>query len=204
MFLLIFYAKAYIIRLKKPIKFRRGGHWPPAKVQVFVGAAIGRPPARKVCIMKLIIGNDHAGYELKCAFASHLEARPDINLIDIGTHSDERVSYPLYAAKVAGAVASGEADRGILICGTGIGVSIVANKYKGVRATLCTNSFMANMARAHNNSNVLCIGGRITERADALEILDAWLDTPYEAGRHEVSLGMICQVENGETLETDA
>ena len=153
--------------------------------------------------MKIMIGNDHAGYKLKLILIRHLDTKPGIVVVDAGSHSEERVPYPLYAAKVAEAVALGEVDRGILICATGIGISIVANRYKGIRAALCTSTYMGKMARAHNDSNLLCLGGRVTGYAEALDILDAWLDTPYDEGRHEASLAMIGRIDNGESLEIE-
>jgi ribose 5-phosphate isomerase B len=140
------------------------------------------------------IGNDHGGYELKLKIVAHFRDN-QIAFTDIGTDSAEIARYPYYAAKVAVAVSTGLARRGILICSTGIGMSIVANKYKGVRASLCTSAYMAKMTRAHNNSNVLCLGGMITSTSDALAILDAWLATEYEGGRHDISLSLIREAE---------
>lgn len=141
------------------------------------------------------IGNDHGGFELKRYIADHLAQRR-IGVRDVGSASTEIVRYPLFAAQVAQAIASGEAGRGILICSTGIGMSIVANRYRGVRASLCTSVYMGRMTRAHNDSNLLCLGGKVTPVAEALEILDAWLDTPYEGGRHDISLGLIREAES--------
>jgi ribose 5-phosphate isomerase B len=143
------------------------------------------------------IGNDHGGYALKTAILRYLEEQ-GYAVHNVGTDSTEIVRYPYYAARVAGAVSRGEAKRGILICSTGIGMSIIANKYKGVRAALCTSSYMARMTRLHNNSNILCLGGRITGDLEALDILAIWLDTGYEGGRHDISLGLIAEAE--ETL----
>ncbi len=114
---------------------------------------------------------------------------------DVGTDSTDIVRYPYFAAEVAGAVSRGEAEAGILICSTGIGMSIIANKFKGVRASHCTSTYQAKMTRAHNNSNVLCLGGRITGIFEALDMLDAWTDTAYEGGRHDISLGLIEEAE---------
>jgi len=143
----------------------------------------------------ILIGNDHGGYELKLAIAGHLRQK-GYDVSDVGSDSTEIVRYPYYAAKVAGAVSSGRAGRGILICSTGIGMSIIANKYKGVRASLCTSVHMAHMTRAHNDSNVLCIGGNITSDADAIKMIDEWLSTEYEGGRHDISLGLIAEAED--------
>ena len=148
--------------------------------------------------MKIIIGNDHGGYRLKLAVVKYLDSRK-IEVVDIGTHSEEIVRYPYYAAKAAQAVMRGEADRGILICSTGIGMSIAANRCRGIRASLCTSTYMGRMTRAHNDSNVLCLGGKITGEFEALDILSVWLETPYEGGRHDISLGLICQIDEALT-----
>jgi ribose 5-phosphate isomerase B len=140
------------------------------------------------------IGNDHGGYELKLQIVDFLKARA-IPVHDVGTGSPEIVRYPYFAQKVAGAVSEGRVSRGILICSTGIGMSIIANKFKGVRASLCTSTFMAKMTRAHNDSNILVLGGKITGTLEALDILDAWLNTGYEGGRHAISLGLIGEAE---------
>jgi ribose 5-phosphate isomerase B len=151
--------------------------------------------------MKIIIGNDHGGYQLKKEILRFLEQRKTIDILDIGANSEEIVRYPYYAVKAARAVSKGEADRGILICSTGVGMSIVANRQRGVRASLCTSTYMAKMTRAHNNSNLLCLGGRITGVFEALDILEAWLDTEYEGGRHAISLGLIDEIDGGVELE---
>jgi ribose 5-phosphate isomerase B len=140
------------------------------------------------------IGNDHGGYELKLQIVDFLRKR-DIPVHDAGSGSTEIVRYPYYAQKVAGAVSEGRAARGILICSTGIGMSIVANKFKGVRAALCTSTYMSKMTRAHNDSNILVLGGKITGTLEALDIVDAWLSTGYEGGRHAISLGLIGEAE---------
>jgi len=140
------------------------------------------------------IGNDHGGFELKRRLVEHLRGR-GLEVHDVGSDSGEIVRYPYYAAAVAAAVSAGAAERGILICSTGIGMSMIANKFPGVRASMCTSTYMGRMTRAHNNSNVLCLGGRITRDLEAIDILDAWLDTPYEGGRHDISLGLIAEAE---------
>jgi len=140
------------------------------------------------------IGCDHGGYDLKLEVIKQLKAK-GIEVHDAGCHSTEIVRYPYFAAQVAEAIVRGEAKRGILICSTGIGMSIIANKYRGVRASLCTSTYMGRMTRAHNDSNVLCMGGKITGVFEALDILDAWLATPYEGGRHAISLGLIQSAE---------
>jgi len=140
------------------------------------------------------IGNDHGGYELKSQIVEHL-AKKGVAVHDAGCYSTEIVRYPYYAAQVAEAIVRGEAQRGILICSTGIGMSIIANKYRGIRASLCTSTYMGKMTRAHNDSNVLCLGGKITGVLEALDILDTWLVTPYEGGRHNISLGLVRDAE---------
>lgn len=140
------------------------------------------------------IGNDHGGYQLKLEILEFLRKK-GIAVNDVGTGSTEIVRYPYFAQKVAGAVSEGRAARGILICSTGIGMSIIANKFKGVRASLCTSTFMGKMTRAHNDSNILVLGGKITGVLEALDILDTWLSTEYEGGRHAISLGLIQEAE---------
>lgn len=141
------------------------------------------------------IGNDHGGFELKSKIVDHLTSK-GISVHDAGSESTEIVRYPYFAASVAEAILRGEAERGILICSTGIGMSIIANRYRGIRASLCTNAYMGKMTRAHNDSNILCLGGKNNSASEALEILDAWLETPYEGGRHDISLGLIRDAES--------
>jgi ribose 5-phosphate isomerase B len=140
------------------------------------------------------IGNDHGGYDLKLRFLEYFREH-GILFHDVGSHSTEIVRYPYQAAEVAGAVSSGLAKRGILICSSGIGMSIVANKFQRVRASVCTSTYMARITRAHNDSNVLCLGGMITGKLEALDMLETWLRTPYEGGRHAISLGLLEQAE---------
>lgn len=145
--------------------------------------------------MKIIIGNDHGGYQAKVEIVKHLRSR-GFEVTDVGCDSEEIVRYPHFVRKVAGAVARGEYDRGILLCSTGIGVSIAANKFKGIRAALCTSTYMAKMTRRHNNSNVLCLGGKVTGIFELIDIVDTWLENEYEGGRHDISLGLIRQMED--------
>ncbi len=142
----------------------------------------------------ILIGNDHGGVDLKFQILEYLKEK-GIEAVNVGSDSSEIVRYPYYAAKVAGEVSRDPSKRGILICSTGIGMSIIANRYKGVRASLCTSTYMAKMTRAHNNSNILCLGGKITGTLEALDILEAWLTTEYEGGRHDISLGLIEEAE---------
>ncbi len=139
---------------------------------------------------KIIIGCDHGGYNLKEFIKSELDKK-GIPYTDIGTKRSESVDYPNYGAKVACVIAHGEYQRGILICGTGIGISITANRFKGIRAALCCSVEMARLAREHNNANILVLGGRTTNEGDAAAILDTWLKTPFEGGRHERRINLI-------------
>ncbi len=146
----------------------------------------------------ILIGNDHGGYELKQHIISYLEEK-GYSYLDVGSNSTDIVRYPHYASQIAGAISRGEYKRGILICSTGIGMSIIANKYLGVRASLCTSTYMAKMTRAHNDSNILCLGGKITGVLEALDILEAWLQTEFEGGRHCISLDLIKEAEEAMT-----
>lgn len=143
---------------------------------------------------RIAIGADHAGYRLK-EFVKKLLEDKGFEVIDVGTHSEERCHYPEYAKKVAKMVSEGEVPRGILVCGSGIGMSIVANKFKGVRAALCHNIYSAKYSRLHNDSNVLCLGGRVTGEDLTREIVETWLNTPFEGGRHQERLNLIAQLE---------
>ena len=140
--------------------------------------------------MKLALGSDHAGYLLKSAIKAHLEKK-DIEFTDFGTFKMDSVDYPEFSYKVSQAVASGDYDLGILICGTGIGMSITANKIKGIRAAVVHSIETAKLSRLHNNANVLCLGGRILEEDDACKIVDIWLTTSFEGGRHEKRINLI-------------
>lgn len=139
----------------------------------------------------IAIGCDHGGYELKLEIIKHLKER-NIEYKDYGCESDASVDYPVYARKVAEVVVSGECDKGILICGTGIGISIAANKVKGIRAALCTDCFMAEATRLHNDANVLALGGRVVGTGLALKIVDTFIDTPFSnEERHIRRINMI-------------
>ena len=140
--------------------------------------------------MKIALGSDHAGYELKEALKSYLSEKP-IAISDMGTHSTDAVDYPDFGRAVALMVAAGEVDRGILLCGSGIGMSIVANRVPGVRAALCTNEGTARLSRLHNDANVLVLPGRSTDITEAQRILDVWLATDFEGGRHQRRLRKI-------------
>ena len=129
------------------------------------------------------VGSDHGGLQLKDLLAERLRAWGQV-VEDVGTDSTDSVDYPDFAAKVATAVAEGRADLGLLVCGTGIGMSIKANRFKGVRAALCTTTYMARMARSHNDANVLCLGERVLGPGQAEDVLRAFLDAAFEGGRH--------------------
>ena len=138
---------------------------------------------------KIIIGSDHGGFNLKTTIVKHLESN-GIEVVDLGCHSPESCDYPVVAQAVAKEVLA-TGGRGILVCGTGIGVSIAANRFKGIRASHCTDTFTARMTRMHNDSNILCLGERITGSGLALDIVDIWLNTPFEGGRHQKRIDMI-------------
>lgn len=153
--------------------------------------------------MKIALASDHGGFELKNEIKKYLEERMNSGdpidgtgekieeIIDLGTDSEESVDYPEYGKKCAEAVTGGTADRGIVVCGTGIGISMAANKVRGARCALCTSVHMAEMTRRHNDANMLALGGRTTETALALEIVDVWLKTPFEGGRHQRRVDML-------------
>jgi ribose 5-phosphate isomerase B len=140
--------------------------------------------------MTLVIASDHAGLALKNTLAFALRERGH-ELVDLGTHTGDSVDYPSYARPLAEAVAAGTYALGILICGTGMGMSIVANKVPGVRAALCTSEFVARMSRGHNDANVLCLGERVTGAGVAIAIAEAFLATPFEGGRHQRRVDLI-------------
>lgn len=143
---------------------------------------------------KIAIASDHAGFELKEKIKEHLISL-GYEVIDLGTNSHESVDYPDYAEKLAVKVSSGEVPEGILCCGTGIGMSIAANKIPGVRAGVAVNEFMARMAREHNNANVLCLSGRLTDPETAKKLVDVWLNAKFEGGRHERRVKKISEIE---------
>ncbi len=145
--------------------------------------------------MKIAIGCDHGAYALKEIIKKHFDEN-GVEYEDFGTHSTESVHYPIYAKAVCRAVQSKKADYGILLCSTGIGMSIAANKFKGIRAALCGDLYSAKFTRLHNNSNVLCIGALVTGAGLAKEIADVFLATEFMGGRHETRVGMITEIEN--------
>ena len=134
--------------------------------------------------MRIIIGSDHAGYPMKEMVIVHLQNQ-GVQVEDVGTHSEESVDYTDFGKKVASKVSDGTFDRGILICGTGLGMSMVANRFRGVRAALANDLFSAIMSRRHNDSNILVMGGRLIGDTLALQVVDTWLEIPFEGGRHQ-------------------
>ena len=144
-------------------------------------------------MQKIVIGSDHGGFKLKDAIITHIKGL-NYNVEDVGCFNDESCDYPVYAEKVVQKVLS-ENIKGILVCGTGIGMSITANRFKGIRASHCTDTFTARMTRMHNDSNILCLGERITGVGLALDIVDIWLKTEFEGGRHKKRIEMIDSLE---------
>ena len=143
----------------------------------------------------IALGCDHGGYELKQEIIKYLEEKK-IPYKDFGCDSTQSVDYPIYARKVGRAIQSGECEKGILICGTGLGISLAANKVKGIRAAVCSEPFTAKMARAHNNCNILAFGARVVGPELAKMIVETWLDTEFEGGRHQRRVDMIMEIEN--------
>lgn len=143
----------------------------------------------------IAIGSDHGGFELKTHIIKYLKEQ-GIELKDFGTYTEESCDYPDIAGKVCAAVVGGEAEKAILICGTGIGISMAANKVKGIRAALCGDVYSAKMTRKHNNANVLCLGGRVTGRELAFMICDTFLSEDFEGGRHQTRIDKIHKIEN--------
>ena len=135
-------------------------------------------------IKKIVMGSDHAGYNLKLKVKAHLESR-GFEVMDVGTNSPESCNYTIYAHALCEAIQKGEAPLGILVCGTGIGMSMAANKHKGIRAACCENTFSARMTRMHNNANVLCFGERVIGYGLACDSVDQFVDTAFEGGRHQ-------------------
>ena len=143
--------------------------------------------------MKIAVASDHGGFKLKEEVKAHLLER-GLEVLDLGTHTEDSVDYPEYGKACGEAVVGGQADVGIVVCGTGIGISIAANKVKGVRCGLCTSVEMASLTKQHNNANVLALGGRTTGTELAMRIVDAWLDTEFEGGRHQRRVDMLDQM----------
>ena len=144
----------------------------------------------------IALGCDHAGFELKQAIIKHLDERK-IEYKDYGTYSEDSVDYAVYAEKTARAVANGECELGLLFCGTGVGISMAANKVRGIRAACCSDLFSAEMTRRHNDANILCLGGRVVSSEKATELVDIFLDTPFSGEeRHARRIAQIADIEN--------
>lgn len=144
--------------------------------------------------MKLAIGNDHVAVEMKNEVKAYLEQK-GIEVIDVGTNSPERFNYPISGYRVAKLVAAGEVDGGVLICGTGVGISLAANKVHGIRACVCSEPYSAKLSKQHNNTNIIAFGARVIGIETAKMIVDEWLNASYEGGRHQVRVEMIAEIE---------
>ena len=150
--------------------------------------------------MQIAIGNDHVGVELKQHLVDYLSAKGH-EIVNFGTDTAASTDYPIYAERVSRAVVSGECDRGILICGTGLGISISANKVHGVRCAVCSEPVSAELARQHNDANVIAMGARIIGPVMAEAIVDVFLDTEFQAGRHQRRVDMIMKLDRGESVQ---
>lgn len=149
--------------------------------------------------MKIAIGNDHVALEMKQQIKSYLEEMGHI-VIDFGTHTTERCNYPMYGELVANAVTRGEAERGILICGTGVGISLAANKVRGIRAVVCSEPYTAMLSRQHNDTNILAFGARVVGIELAKMIVWEWLNATFEGGRHQTRIDMIDEIQRKQML----
>ena len=146
--------------------------------------------------MKIAIGNDHVALDMKNHIKAYIESKGH-TVSDFGAYTDERTDYPIYAARVSNAILSGECELGILICGTGVGMSIAANKYKGIRAACVSDTFSARLTRQHNDTNVLCFGARVVGLGIACDLCDNFLEAEYEGGKHAKRVDMIMAIEAG-------
>ena len=149
--------------------------------------------------MKIAIGNDHTGTELKHHLIKYLENK-GYEVVNFGTEETDKSDYPIYGYRVAKAIQKGECDLGILICGTGVGISMAANKVKGIRAVVCSEPYSATLSRRHNNSQIVAFGARVVGRAMAEMIVDGFLGATYEGGRHATRVDMLTDIENGKEL----
>lgn len=150
--------------------------------------------------MKIVIGNDHVAVDMKNELVRYLEEKGH-EVINIGTDSKERFDYPISGYRAAKMVASGKADRGVLICGTGVGISLAANKVHGIRACVCSEPYSAKLSRQHNNTNMIAFGARVIGIETAKMILDEWLKAEYEGGRHQKRIDMIQEIEKNQKLD---
>lgn len=149
--------------------------------------------------MKLAIGNDHVAVEMKREIKAYLEEK-GIEVLDVGTNSTERFHYPISGYRVAKLVAAGEVDGGVLICGTGVGISLAANKVHGIRACVCSEPYSAELSKRHNDSNIICFGARVVGPEVAKQIVDAWLGAEFEGGRHARRVAQIMEIEETQSL----
>ena len=148
--------------------------------------------------MKIVIGCDHAGYNIKNAVVKHVEEK-GYEVVDVGTYSTDSCHYPVYASAACKKILDGECELGILICGTGIGMSIAANKHKGIRAACCSDVFSARLTREHNDANMLCFGERVVGVGTAIDLVDAFLDAKYlNNGNHVTRVAMLADIENAQ------
>lgn len=147
--------------------------------------------------MKIAIANDHSAVDMKNHIKKYIEAK-GYEMVDFGTNSNESCDYPVYGKKVADAIVSGECDLGVLICGTGIGISLAANKVKGIRAAVCSEGYSARLTRQHNNANIIAFGARVVDIPTAETIVDEFLGAEFEGGRHQKRVDLITAIENGE------
>ena len=151
-------------------------------------------------MMKLAIGNDHVAVEMKREIKAHLEAK-GIEVVDVGVCTTESCNYPVLGYKVARLVADGEVDGGILICGTGVGISLAANKVKGIRACVCSEPYTAKLSKQHNNSNIIAFGARVIGIETAKMIVDEWVNAEFEGGRHQIRVDMLAEIEATQDLK---
>ena len=147
---------------------------------------------------KIVIGCDHGGVELKNEIIAHLNKR-GIEVTDVGTYTTDSCNYPDYARALCAKIQSGEFERGILVCGTGIGMSMAANKHKGIRAAVCSDTFSARLTREHNNANVLCFGARVVGMGLTFDLVDNFIDAEFEGGKHQTRVDMITAIEEAES-----
>lgn len=145
----------------------------------------------------ITVGSDHAGFELKQIVIAHLKER-GLDVIDVGTDSADSCDYPEFAGAVCRNIQNGVTELGILVCGTGIGMSIAANKYRGIRAAACSDTFSARLTRQHNNANVLCFGARVVGAGVACDLVDSFLDAAFEGGKHQRRVDMLTAIEQNE------
>ena len=147
----------------------------------------------------IVLGADHGGFELKNTIKSHLESK-GYTVIDVGTNAPDSCDYPIFASHLCKKIQNGEADLGILVCGTGIGMSIAANKHKSIRAACCSDTFSARLTRLHNNANVLCIGARVVGAGLGIDLVEEFVNAEFEGDRHIKRLSLIEDIENGKSL----